>query len=86
MNPCVLDTHGAMVALAILSPVFFLVRTTHRRQGGALWAQRYHPAAHTEYLRIHASGAGFPELFISMSRTPLRSSFSTSPVIELSWL
>jgi hypothetical protein len=47
MNPCVLDTHGAMVALAterpkrILSPVFFPVRTTHRRQGGALWARRY---------------------------------------------
>jgi hypothetical protein len=32
MNPCVLDTHVAMVALAILSPVFFSVRTTHRRQ------------------------------------------------------
>jgi hypothetical protein len=31
MNPCVLGTHGAMVAPAILSPVFFPVRTTHRQ-------------------------------------------------------
>ena len=29
------------VAPAILSPVFFPVRTTHPRQGGALWARRY---------------------------------------------
>jgi hypothetical protein len=30
-----------MVAPAILSPLFFPVRTTHRRQEGALWARRY---------------------------------------------
>jgi len=53
-----------MVALAILSPVFFPVRTTHRRQD----RRRYYRAVRIKYARIHASGAGFPELFISMSR------------------
>ena len=34
--------------------------------------QRYHRAVRIEYARIHASGAGFPELFISMSCTHYR--------------
>jgi len=38
MNPClVAPSPGG----TLLSPVFFPVRTTHRRQGGALWARRY---------------------------------------------
>jgi hypothetical protein len=58
--------HGVFgVAPAILSPVFFPVRTTHRRQEGALWAWRYYRAVRIKYARIHASGAGFPELFTS---------------------
>ena len=70
MNPC-LVAPATERPKRILSPVFLPVRTTHRRQGGALSARRY---------------AKDIVVWAFMSRTPLRSSFSTSPVIELSWL
>jgi hypothetical protein len=75
MNPCVLGTHGAMVAPGPkgtpLSPVGCPDWEEHRRQDPlrTFRRQRYHRAVRIEYARIHASGAGFPELFISASRT-----------------
>jgi hypothetical protein len=74
--------HGVFgVAPAILSPVFLPVRTTHRRQD----RQRYHRAVRTEYARIHASGAGFPELFISMSRTRPSAPATAPPCLAICW-
>jgi hypothetical protein len=54
-----------------LSPVGCPDWEEHRRQDPlrTFRRQRYHRAVHIEYARIHASGAGFPELFISASRT-----------------
>jgi hypothetical protein len=71
--------HGVFgVALAILSPVGCPDWEEHRRQD----PQRYHRAVRIEYARIHASGAGFPELSISMSHT-LRGSVVIMALVSL---
>ena len=67
------------VAPAILSPVDCPDWEERRGQD----RQRYHRAVRIEYARIHASGAGFPELFIFVSRTPLVRLNQTRRAVEL---